>query len=512
MVDLHNFTIVELPDAIPRRRDGLALNSWTPMWTHSNIHSQPKCFALFAVALATVVLWTYTVIHPPMATYLHLSASPTLSTRSHMLDRGPILQGRTRNYNANSQVFKSTHVTSAPLDISVVVTKEDHLSEERSDGFSSSATTFLLPMAIACFAAGSMKRRRKSSNVEQVKVSKQEAKKRARAIKAEKEKKEIERMEGIDAQSSARENNVSMIHWFPGHVAKAEKSLKAQMAAVDVVLEVRDARIPLASSHPRLEKWMEGKKRVLVMNRIDQVSHTAQVKWDAYFRSQGEYPLWCNARTGEGVKPIIKAAAAAGVQINEARDRKGLKPRPIRCLILGMPNVGKSALINRLAGRRVVNSASRPGVTTGLQWVKMGQKGEDSLLEMLDSPGMPPPRLDDQRAAVMLAICDDIGRASYDNEDIAQQLFLMLKDLDQKWMTQDVMQFLTERYGASTDLPYLEWLQQAADVHTTGRTKNMADRLIADFRTGILGKVTLEVPPIFDKPAGSWRVLDLSDV
>jgi ribosome biogenesis GTPase A len=215
------------------------------------------------------------------------------------------------------------------------------------------------------------------------------------------------------------------IQWYPGHIAQAEKSLSANLEKVDLVLEVRDARIPLATGHPRLERWMRGKPRLLVLNRRDMISEAARLAWDRQFRAAGRTPWWCDAKVGTGVKQLQQAAIRAGENLNARRRARGMRPRPVRVLVLGFPNVGKSALINRLVRQKVVESARRAGVTRSLRWVRLGQD-----LDLLDAPGVLPPRLDDQLAALRLALCDDIGQAAYEGEAVALAFLRLLALLE----------------------------------------------------------------------------------
>ena len=214
------------------------------------------------------------------------------------------------------------------------------------------------------------------------------------------------------------------IQWYPGHIAKAEQQLKRNLDKVDLVIEVRDARIPLATGHPHLNRWINGKQHLLVINRRDMVTSEARVAWEAWFKARGQRTVWCDAKAGTGVKQVQQAAIRAGDQLNERRRNRGMRPRPVRALTLGFPNVGKSALINRLVKQKVVASARRAGVTRTLRWVRLGQD-----LDLLDAPGVLPPRLDDQQAALHLALCDDIGQAAYDGELVAQAFLNLLKGL-----------------------------------------------------------------------------------
>ena len=172
------------------------------------------------------------------------------------------------------------------------------------------------------------------------------------------------------------------IQWYPGHIAKAEQQLNQHLNKVDLVIEVRDARIPMATGHPHLQRWIKGKQHLLVINRRDMVSTQARQAWDEWFRNQGQTPWWCDAKAGTGVKQVQQAAIRAGDQLNERRRKRGMRPRPVRALTLGFPNVGKSALINRLVRQKVVDSARRAGVTRTLRWVRLGQS-----LDLLDAPG-----------------------------------------------------------------------------------------------------------------------------
>ena len=207
------------------------------------------------------------------------------------------------------------------------------------------------------------------------------------------------------------------IQWYPGHIAKAEKSLQEQLKRVDVVLEVRDARIPLSTLHPKLDQWLEGRKRVLVINRVDMIPAAARDRWQEWFKSQGQVAYYTDANQGKGVGQISRAAQAAGIAMNERRKNRGMQPRPVRAVVVGFPNVGKSALINRLLKRRVVESARKAGVTRQLRWVRISDE-----IELLDAPGIIPAQLTDQKAALKLAICDDIGQASYDTQRVASPL------------------------------------------------------------------------------------------
>lgn len=290
-----------------------------------------------------------------------------------------------------------------------------------------------------------------------------------------------------------------MIQWYPGHIARAERQLKEQLNRVDVVLEVRDARIPLATHHPQLAEWLQDKARVLVLNRVDTISPEVREAWDVWFREHGETPYFTNAQQGKGVSQVARAAEAAGSAVNDRRKARGMRPRPVRAVVVGFPNVGKSALINRLLRRKIVESARRAGVTRQLRWVRLSDRGSKSAnLEMLDAPGIIPWRLEDQENAVKLAICDDIGEASYDNQRVAAQMVELIAQMEAVGGEMVPQQVLRDRYdldpGTLTGESYVSELGRD---RYQGDTERAARQLLNDFRKGILGKIPLELPSEF---------------
>ena len=288
------------------------------------------------------------------------------------------------------------------------------------------------------------------------------------------------------------------IQWYPGHIAKAEKALQEQLKRVDVVLEVRDARIPLATLHPDLNRWLGDKKRVLVVNRVDMISPQMRDRWQQWFKTQGKTAYYTNANQGKGVGQITKAAQAAGAAMNQRRKNRGMRPRPVRAVVIGFPNVGKSALINRLLRRRIVESARKAGVTRQLRWIRISDE-----LELLDSPGIIPAHLKDQEAALKLAICDDIGQAAYDTQRVAAAFVDLLKQLDEAdgVSGEERLRSLTNRYELDpTDYTGESYLSQLADNKFNGSQEKAARKLLLEFRKGVLGNLSLELPPSLESP------------
>jgi ribosome biogenesis GTPase A len=274
------------------------------------------------------------------------------------------------------------------------------------------------------------------------------------------------------------------IQWYPGHIAKAERALQEQLKKVDVVLEVRDARIPLTTTHPQVNQWVGDKGRVLVLNRVDMISPQAKQAWVKWFQAQGQEPYYTDAQRGKGIPAVVQAAQAAGEAMNQRRRDRGMLPRPVRAVVIGFPNVGKSALINRLLNRRVVDSARRAGVTRQLRWVRISDQ-----IELLDAPGVLPSKLEDQTAALKLAICDDIGEAGYDNQRVAAQFVTLLQELAQTAALQT-------RYGLAAEaISGEDFLHTLAAQKYQDNVERVARLLLTDFRKGSLGAIALDVPP-----------------
>ena len=282
------------------------------------------------------------------------------------------------------------------------------------------------------------------------------------------------------------------IQWYPGHIAKAEKKLSEIINRVDLIIEVRDARIPLSTGHPHLNQWITNKKHILVINRADMISKDTITNWKKWFKKDDIFPLWSDAKNGKGIKEICKCAEKSGLSINNRRLSRGMKVRPIRALTLGFPNVGKSALINRIAKRKIVESARKAGVTRNLRWIRL-----DTGIDLLDAPGVIPPNIENQKSALNLALCDDIGEAAYDIESVAIEFIKIIFKLKEDKNANISLKQISDRYGVDIlhhfDNP-LEWIDRVALIHTSGNRKRMSNKLLEDYRNQMLGKIALEVP------------------
>ena len=285
---------------------------------------------------------------------------------------------------------------------------------------------------------------------------------------------------------------IPKIQWYPGHIAKAEKKLSEVINRVDLIIEVRDARIPLSTGHPHLNQWITNKKHILVINRADMIAAETITNWNEWFKKDKIKPLWCDAKNGIGIKEICKSAKTSRLSIDKRRLSRGMKVRPIRALTLGFPNVGKSALINRIAKKKVVESAKKAGVTRNLRWIRL-----ESGIDLLDAPGVIPPNLENQKSALNLALCDDIGEAAYDIESVAIEFIKIIFKLKEDKNANISLTKISDRYGVDIiknfDNPH-EWIDRVALKHTSGDRRRMAHKLLEDYRNQMLGKIALEVP------------------
>ena len=278
------------------------------------------------------------------------------------------------------------------------------------------------------------------------------------------------------------------IHWFPGHMTKAGRMIEQNVSMVDAVCEIIDARIPAASRNPDIDRLSAGQPRLVVMNRVDQADPSATAQWRAWFRAQGLAVLETDARSGKGVKDFPAAVRALLSDRIAAWEAKGQGTRPVRAMVLGIPNVGKSTFINKLAGRRAAAVSDRPGVTRGRQWISVGRS-----LELLDTPGILWPRFDSQEVGELLAATGAVKDDVLDREALAANLLVRLREL--------YPEAIAQRYGlTSPDAAGWEMLEAAAKRRgfLAGRgeydTERMAAVLLDEFRGGKLGRITLERP------------------
>jgi ribosome biogenesis GTPase A len=310
------------------------------------------------------------------------------------------------------------------------------------------------------------------------------------------------------------------ISWYPGHIAKAERQLADYLKKVDVVIEVRDCRIPLSTTHPSVPSWVGGKPLIVAIARTDQVSNAALRQWKEYYAmhpAHKERPdtkvYFIDGKVGAGIMPLKKQALKAADAVNARRLRRGIQPRAVRAAVIGYPNVGKSALINKLLGKKMAKSRNMPGVTKSMQWVRIGKSltTQEGAIELLDSPGIIPARQVDQGGAIKLAICNDIGEASYDRVVIAGEMCESLIGLHRRESSFVDMRRVEDRYGVPfRSMSGEEIVHEVAERFYKGNSVSAADKLLGDFRRGFLGSSSLEAPvdsPLWTKPSEAARLL-----
>ena len=285
--------------------------------------------------------------------------------------------------------------------------------------------------------------------------------------------------------------DIPSLQWYPGHMRKAERLVKENLKLVDVVVELLDARIPLSSANPVLREIVGDKPRVIVLNKADLADEAATRAWVKYFAEQELVAVPVDAVKGRGIKELVQAIAKCAKPKTDKLVQHGAKARAARCMILGIPNVGKSSLINRLSGGTKTKVENRPGVTRAKQWIRLGAQ-----LELLDMPGILWPKFEDQQAALHLAFTGAINDNVY---DVASVVLLLLNTLREEYPAD-----LVARYRLEGDLPSgTELLEEIGRRRGCLRAGGKIDYekaeqiVLTDFRSGRLGRVTLDAVPAF---------------
>lgn len=280
------------------------------------------------------------------------------------------------------------------------------------------------------------------------------------------------------------------IQWFPGHMTKAQRMIEENLAMVDAVCEILDARIPYSSRNPDIDRLAGDKPRLVILNRVDLADPQMTARWRKYFESRGIAILETDAKSGKGVGSFAPAVRRLLKDKLAAYEAKGQVGRPLRVMILGIPNVGKSTFINRVAGRKAAIAGDKPGVTRGKQWINI-----DQGLDLLDTPGILWPKFDSQEVGEMLAITNAIKADVLDKETLGANFMLRLRELYPK--------AIEERYKfvPDPDMNGFELLEQAAKKRgflvSRGEydIERMANTLLGEYHDGKLGRLTLEAPP-----------------
>lgn len=288
------------------------------------------------------------------------------------------------------------------------------------------------------------------------------------------------------------------IQWFPGHMTRARRQIEEKLKYIDVAIELLDARLPASSRNPMIREILGAKPRLVLLNKSDLADPSVTERWMERLKEEQVKVLEIDAVSGTNVKKILPRCKELMQPKYEAWRRKGMEPRAIRTLIVGIPNVGKSTLINRLAGRNVAATGDRPGVTKGQQWIKLGKE-----MELLDTPGILWPKFEDEQVGYRLAATGAIRDEILHVEDVA---FHLAKELVRRYP-----HVFKDRYGIEALPEDVENPHEVVDllesigrrrgaVMSGGRIdlKKASDALLHDLRTGKLGRITLEVPESAD--------------
>ena len=278
------------------------------------------------------------------------------------------------------------------------------------------------------------------------------------------------------------------IQWYPGHMTKAKRAMKEDMKLIDLVIELVDARVPLSSRNPDIDDLGAGKARMVLLNKSDLADERQNARWASWFEDKGIHVVKVDARNKGTLKQVQSVIQEACKEKIERDRRRGILNRPIRTMVVGIPNVGKSTFINSFAGKACAKTGNKPGVTKGNQWIRLNK-----TLELLDTPGILWPRFEDQQVGLKLALIGSINDQILNKDELACELIRFLK--------KRYPQALEERFGLETEgkeaAVILEEIARVRACLLKGGDLDVsraAALLLDDFRAGKLGRITLEEP------------------
>jgi ribosome biogenesis GTPase A len=280
------------------------------------------------------------------------------------------------------------------------------------------------------------------------------------------------------------------IHWFPGHMTKAKRMIEAQLHLVDVVIELLDARIPLSSSNPLIPLMTKDKPRVVALNKADMADQRYTEDWIRYYKNKGLDVVAIDSITGKGTKQLVSQVEAAVVEKIDRLKAKGIQNRSVRAMILGIPNVGKSSLINRLLGTATAKTGDKAGVTRGQQWLKIGKN-----LELLDTPGVLWPKQNDQEVAFRLAATGAMNDEAFNMEEVVLKL---LETLSRNYPACLITRYKLEKILPVEPQQLLELIGRKRGCIRSGGvidTEKVIRMVVTEFRTGKLGRLSLDRVP-----------------
>lgn len=275
------------------------------------------------------------------------------------------------------------------------------------------------------------------------------------------------------------------VQWYPGHMTKAKRQMQEDIKLIDLIIELVDARVPLSSRNPDIDELGKNKSRLILLNKADLADERQNEAWKAFFQEKGFFVVKVDSRSGSGMKAIQNVIQEACREKIERDRRRGIRNRPIRAMVVGIPNVGKSTFINTFAGKACAKTGNKPGVTKGKQWIRLN-KG----VELLDTPGILWPKFEDQEVGIRLAFVGSIKDDILNMEELSLKLIGFLKE--------KYSGALLERYGIredGTDIEILEGIARARGCLKKGEELDYAKTagiIFDDFRSGRIGRITIE--------------------
>ena len=273
---------------------------------------------------------------------------------------------------------------------------------------------------------------------------------------------------------------MSQIHWFPGHMKKALNEIEAKIKLVDIVIEILDARAPLSSINPEFQNRIQNKKKIIIFSKADLADPIETQKWEQYFKKSVDSLLILNLNEQKSEKIIANEVKRLGEEKHKKEIAKGMKPQPLKTMIIGIPNVGKSSLINRLAKRSAAGVQNKPGYTRGEQYIKVNN---DFIL--LDTPGILPMNYDDKKTAINLALLGSVREEILPNEDLAVYLI--------KYLNKNYPNSLKERFDVDDLSDFEKVIDQISNRRgLLGNKEKAYSLLLKEFKEGKLGRISLE--------------------
>ena len=277
--------------------------------------------------------------------------------------------------------------------------------------------------------------------------------------------------------------------WYPGHMTKAKRQMQEDIKLVDLVIELVDARIPVSSRNPDIDTLGKGKARLILLNKSDLADERKNEGWTEFFKKKGYYVVRMDARNKGSMKQVSAIIAEACKEKTERDLRRGIKNRPVRAMVVGIPNVGKSTFINTFAGKACAKTGNKPGVTKGKQWIRLNKN-----VELLDTPGILWPKFEDQSVGLRLALIGSIKDDILNIDELSLELIQILRE--------EYPGVLKERYGMEEEGTRAEMLEKIALNRGCIKKGNEVDYakaaalVLDEFRTGKLGKISLEKPEV----------------